>query len=226
MIRVENLPVREAFRTVPGMSTDEQDRIIKTGLVSQALLSHARRATVAAGHQDAGQPQGRGGRQTCMHGLDLFSAITEVRDPLVITATIVPRAPGASDGIWHPMIDVVGYSPTMVQRAAPKTLPGYSSATINPVIDDTAHADGRLAKTRRRGRQRGRRSSWPRRCGRSTPQAYPSRGQAERRSDLQQAGQAERSPGSAFYFFALVCFVASANSGVGQAANVGAAVCG
>jgi cytochrome c-type biogenesis protein CcsB len=218
MIRIENLPVREAFRQISTLSADEQERIVKTGMVSQALLAtpEVQKLLPAIKMQDNRKAEAV---DKVMHGLDLFSAITEVRDLLVITATI-PPVPGSSDGTWHPMRDVMGYSPMLVQGAAqmhqpaPTALPGYNAATINPALDATLE----LRRAWRDHDAAGVNAAAVKLAAALraiNPQAYPS--ELKMNVEVLYNKLAKLTiPGSAFYFFALVCFVASSNSGWGK----------
>jgi cytochrome c-type biogenesis protein CcsB len=218
LIKVASLPVREDFQQLTSISADEQKRIIKTGLVSEQLLDQPEVQQLL---QSIKQQDNRKGEAVnrVMNGLTLYSSLTDQRDPFVLVAT-VPPPPGTSDGTWRAMVEVSGYSPAMEQMAEQQGRPalpkaaGYSAALINPAIDDAVklmkawHAHDAAAVNSAAVQLAAALRA-------VNPQAYPSALKLNVEVIYNRLAKLTI-PGSAFYFFALVCFLTGSTSGLGR----------
>jgi ABC-type transport system involved in cytochrome c biogenesis permease subunit len=220
MIKVKNLPLRTEFRRFAFLSRDEQERIVKTAMVSMELIARPEVQQMLSDLQSTDVRKAQAAQQVAfaMQQLSELCVRRLSMQDLFLPAAVVPPAPGASENApWHRLIDLSASDPEFAaalqqqKRTVPPLLLGYSSAEITRAIAaeeamatawKAQDADGFNTAAR----------TFAETIEAINPAAYPSA--AKRNVEVVYNHLAKLTlPGAALYFFALACFLMSTGSG-------------
>ncbi len=219
LIKIRNQPLRKDFQQVASIPVEEQERIVRTGMVSLELVSRPEVQEMLRAAQAADVRKGAAVQQfaAAFQTMDALCTSFDGHDLFAPVAVVPPAAP--SDTQWHRIIEVAGADPEWVGigkklglQAPTTVLPGYVGTTVQPVVRDAI----------------GIYTSWQMQDARSVslaaqafardviavdPPAYPS--SAQRTVEVVYNRLAKMTlPGAAFYFVAFVLFLMAASSGV------------
>ena len=223
LIKIKNVPLRTDFRRLGSLAADEQERIVKTGMVSLALLDQndVRQMLSAVESTDvrkAGAVQQVEQSRRLLE--DLCLSIYGGTD-LFLPAAVVPPAVGATDTTtWHRLIDVLGSDSDWADTFAklggkiPPALPSYTADQVRPALSASlALFTGWRVHDAKEVNDAAEKLSTA--LAAVNPAAYPS--PLMRQIEVVYNRLAKMTlPGAAFYFFAFVCFLMSTRSGVGS----------
>jgi cytochrome c-type biogenesis protein CcsB len=220
LIKIKSLPLRTEFRRLSSIPSDEQERIVKTGMVSMQLLDQPEVREMFSNVQAADVRKAEACQQVLgayqqIH--DLCFSIVQLND-LFLPAQVVPPAVGTKDTTWHRVIEIVWNDPIITARARanhgeiPAPLPGYTAEQVQPVLkaaaalheawhDRDADAVNIASKDLSKGLSQVNLAVYPSQLLRNVEVVY------NRLAKMTL-------PGAAFYFFALVCFLMSTSSGL------------
>jgi cytochrome c-type biogenesis protein CcsB len=219
LIKIPNLPLRTDFRRLTSITPDEQERIVKTGMISMALFEQKDVQDLLAGIESTDVRKAQAVQQVTQSYQLLKSVANSARTDLFLPAATVPPAVGAADTTnWHRLIDVLGSDPSWATTfigsdKIPAALPGYAAAQLTPafaaVADfETGWRDRDLEKVNRSS------VALADALARINPAAYPS--PTLRQVEVIYNRLAKMTlPGAAFYFLAFVFFLMSTRSGLG-----------
>ena len=225
LIKIKSVPLRTEFRKLAFLDTAEQERIVSTGLISLELASRPEVVHLLQAAQSADVRKGQ--------AVDQFAAALSAMDglcssmrghDLFVPVAAVPPATTTSGPAWHRIIELAGTDPDSVELVKqiatatggtpPPALPGYKPDAAHAVVNAAialhrawTQQDAQLATNAA--------STLASSVQAVDPTVYPS--QLQRNVEVLYNRLAKMTlPGAACYFFALVCFVAAANSGVGS----------
>jgi cytochrome c-type biogenesis protein CcsB len=218
LIKIKNLPLRTDFRRLTSLSSDEQDRIVKTGLISMALFEQKDVQDMLALVESTDVRKAQSVQQV-QQAYQLLKELSFTRNfDLLLPVAAVPPAMGSSDTTnWHRLIEVMGNDPQWAKTfltadRIPAALPGYTARQLTPAF--AAAYDFENAWQRRDAE--GVKNSSVALAGalsQINPAIYPSH--LTRQIEVTYNRLAKMTlPGAAFYFVAFVCFLMSASSGV------------
>ena len=229
LIKIKNLPLRTEFRRLASIPADEQERIVKSGLISLELLDHKDVKDMLSAVESTDVRKAEACQQVeAAHQVlqDLCFSIYGGTD-LFLPAAVVPPAIGSSDSTrtWHRLIDTIGSAPDWSQTLQqlggkiPPTLPNYTADQVRPALAASLDLF----------------SSWKKRDAQAVnaagakladalsqinPAEYPS--PLLRKVEVIYNRLAKMTlPGAACYFFAFVFFLMSHPQRPGQPAPVG-----
>jgi cytochrome c-type biogenesis protein CcsB len=220
MIRVANLPLRTEFRKLPSLSDDEKERIVKTGMVSLQLVEQPEVQNLLFTAQSADVRKA----QAVQQFVGAFQTMEQLTNSLFgghdlfVPVAVVPPAPGSASSDWHRVIDVAGLDPECVAITKvaglqpPPAAPGYTAEMVHP----TVHADISLFRGWLQGDPQlvtEAAKALASEVEVINPAAYPTLLKREVEVEYNRLAKMTL-PGAACYFFAFVCFLAAANSGV------------
>ena len=133
MIKIKNLPLRTEFRRFSFLSRDEQERIVKTAMVSLELVARPEVQQMLSDLQSTDVRKAQAAQQVSFATQQLSELCmrrTSLQD-LFVPAAIVPPAPGSDMyAPWHRLIDLSASDPefaallTQQKRTVPPLLPG------------------------------------------------------------------------------------------------------
>jgi cytochrome c-type biogenesis protein CcsB len=220
LIKIRNLPLRTEFRTLGSISSEEQERIVKTGMVSLELLNQQDVKDLFAKVQSSDIRKAEACQQVIdayQHLRALCFSVVSITD-LFLPASVVPPAAGSADPGWHHLIDIVWNDPAIVARAKgqhtqlPPPLPGYTADDVKPSL---AASDALRQGWKNRDADAVNSSSiqLADALAHINPVVYPS--ELIRHVEVVYNKLTKMTlPGAAVYFFAFLFFLMSANSGV------------
>ncbi len=217
LIKIRNVPLRTEFRKLPFLSDEEQARIVNTGMVSLDLLSRPEVQTLLRNAQSSDVRKAQAVQQFvgAMQSMDQLCAAVGTSD-LFVPAAVVPPVNGGTQ--WQRVIEVAPADPKWVEvtKAGGKPVPaapaGYTADMVRPVVSDAVYlfAAWRAQDPRAVNEAA---ASLAQSVVAVNPAAYPS--SLQRNVEVTYNRLAKMTlPGAACYFFAFVCFLAAANSGV------------
>jgi cytochrome c-type biogenesis protein CcsB len=217
LIKIKNLPLRTDFRQLPSISPDEQERIVKTGLISIALFEQKDVQDLLSRIESTDVRKAQAVQQVEQGYQLLKNLMVSSETDLFLPAATVPPANGTDPGTWHRLVDVLGSDPkwaaTFITAAKiPPALPGYVASQLTPSF--AAVHDFEIA-WRDRDADAVNKSSLALAAAlqQINPPLYPST--LMRKVEVVYNRLAKMTlPGAAFYFFAFVCFLMAANSGL------------
>jgi cytochrome c-type biogenesis protein CcsB len=217
MIKIRNQPLRTEFRKLAFLADDEKERIVNTGMVSLELVGRPEVQNMLYAAQSSDVRKGQAVQQfygafqtmnqicSAVGGADLF-----------VPVAVVPPVGGATQ--WQKVIDVAPADPKWVEinkstgRPLPAVPAGYTADTVTPVVGDAVYlyAAWRAQDPRAVNEAA---ASLAKSVVAVNPAAYPSA--IQRQVEVTYNRLAKMTlPGAACYFFAFVCFLASARSGL------------
>ncbi len=220
LVKIKNLPLRTEFRRIPSISTEEQERIVKTGMVSLALLHQPEVQNLLSGLQSSDIRKAEAIGQLVQASDTLAAMCTSIKagQDFFLPVAIIPPAT-AGDTVWHRLIEMAGNDPDLIEKvfknagaAAPKPLPNYDAKVVSPCIAAaldlyTAWKQHDSAAVNTASVQ------LSDQLAQVNPAAYPS--PLLRNVEVLYNRLAKMTlPGAAFYFFAFVCFLMSTITGV------------
>ena len=217
MIKIRNVPLRTEFRKLAFLSDEEQNRIVTTGMVSLDLLARPEVQAVLRNAQASDVRKAQAVQQFAgaMQSMDQLCSAVGTTD-LFVPAAVVPPVNGGTQ--WLRVIEVAPADPKWVEvtkaggKPVPAAPPGYSADTVRPVVSDAVYlfAAWRAQDPRAVNEAA---ASLAKSVVAINPAVYPS--SLQRQVEVTYNRLAKMTlPGAACYFFAFVCFLAAANSGV------------
>jgi cytochrome c-type biogenesis protein CcsB len=221
MVKIRNLPLRTEFRVFPFLSHEEQERIVKTAMVSLELIARPEVQKMLADLQATDVRKAQAAQQVDMASRqlgELCARRLSLQD-LLVPAAIIPPAPSeAANTRWRRLIEVAGNDPEFVtelhqlKRPVPPVVSGYSQADITEIVAAekaliTAWRDQNAAGVNTAA------AAFAQAIQRINPAVYPSA--AKRNVEVIYNHLSKLTlPGAALYFFAFACFLMSSSSGI------------
>jgi cytochrome c-type biogenesis protein CcsB len=218
LIKVKSVPLRTDFRQLTSLSQDEQERIVKTGLISMALFEQKDVQDMLSREQSADVRKAQAVQQVAGSYETLKNLCASKRDALFLPVAVVPpAATTAADLPWHSLIELLGNDPPMAREIIssgkpPAPVPGYTEKDLTPAYAALLDLE---SGWRDRDAQKVNSVSiaFVSALEKINPAAYPS--PLMRHVEVIYNRLAKMTlPGAAFYFVAFVCFLMSTRSGL------------
>jgi cytochrome c-type biogenesis protein CcsB len=218
MILIRNVPLRTEFNRLSILTDAEKDRIVKTGLVSLALLGEpeVQQVLKSAQSADVRKMQAIGQFYDAVQTMNALCGSMMSGHAFPPVAIVPPARP--SDVLWHRVSDLNGDDPDAVEaakrmgRPPPEALPGYTATAAHATVNASqallqawraqdpqlaSNAAGTLALA----------------VAEVDPAAYPS--PMKRQVEVTYNHLAKMTlPGAACYFVAFVLFLTASRSGI------------
>ena len=219
LIKVVNVPLRQEFLRLPKLSGAEGERIVHDGTISLEFWS---RDDVQQLMQDVQSNDTRkaSALQQASQAANDLAELCNGDDPFVPAAVVPPAIAGSENPVWHRLNDLAGNAPGWVaaikqqNHPVPKALPDYDEARVDEVVKN---AFGLMDAWRNKNADTVNAAAiqMAQSLAAVDPAAYPPALKLKVEVIYNKLAKLTV-PGSAFYFFAFVCFLLSARSGIGS----------
>ena len=231
IIKIRNVPLRQDFALVEGLSTAEKDRILKQGTISLKTWMSPEVQQVMQRQQSSAAFKMEAIGQLHTAAATLGDLLLGGGPDFPPVALIPPATASVDDHVWRKMNDVIGNSPRLVEmikstgRPAPPALPNYDATRIDQLLQSGSalidawrgHADASDADHPAHGPDAGKANAEIVKLATLLPQVNPAQypSQLKRNTEVYYNRLSRLTlPGAAMYFVAFVCFLMSARSGV------------
>jgi cytochrome c-type biogenesis protein CcsB len=221
LIKIRNVPLREDFRLLDSISDSEKERIVHDGLISLTLwqsepvqqLMRQLDAQAVKKHEAINQIYNAAGT---------LASICRPNPDYLPAAIIAPATANEDDHRWHAMPEIMGNIPSVVVhikeqgKQPPAPLPNYDNRVeLLSKIDDAMFKLVGVWRAEDAKSVNEQAALIATLLPQVNPAVYPS--EAKRQVEVTYNHLMKLTiPGAAFYFAAFVCFLMSANAGVGR----------
>ena len=217
IIKIVNVPLRQELLRLPKLDSNEGARIVHDGTISLEFWSRDDVQQLMQDVQSSDTRKASALQQASQAANDL-AELCQGDNPFVPAAVVPPASASEANPIWHRLNDLAGNAPGWVaaikqqNHPVPAALPGYDDGKIDDAVRNAfglmdAWRDQNASIVNSAG------ASLAASLAAVDPAAYPPALKLQVEVIYNRLAKLTV-PGSAFYFFAFVCFLLSARSGI------------